>query len=651
MSAIFGVIGANQYLLDKEAFIRMANALAHRGKDGSRTFTFNNMGFGHHMLFTTAESHKEKLPCKNMSGSLIITSDSRLDNRNELIDLLIHSTPIPAKELCDSHLLLLAYEKWGQKCVEHIMGDFVFAIWDYINQELFCARDHIGIRPLYYHLDDGNLIFSSELLSIFAFTNKLPNLNMLEIVDYLTFNKEETSSTIYTNVFRLPPASTLFYKDRQLTIKRYWQLEHRSPLLFASSNGYHEALRELIEKAIDCRIRTDYPCGVMLSGGLDSSALTVISHRKLQERNKPLYSYSYALPANHPGPETDEREYIKLLSDQNGLDASFILASGKRPFDRLTDYFQILGRPLNDLYYFVQEDIYDKARSHGVRILLTGIGGDLAASFNDKGYLPLLAKQRRWEELLQLTKKQSIIDNSTYFQTVRRKIISPLIAAPYNFAKGILTNNPLYHHTVNPDLFKNLEVAKRLQHYKRYSHNFGMPLNAHDAIRMVVNSGHFPTYQEDRSTTAQYFDIETCHPYFDIRILEFCMQVPLEQFTLNGWQRSLFRRAMQNFLPSEIVLRRDKKPFIPDFIKRLHNSRKYFNHTQKLEKDIWNILCKKTFSRCHDNFLMNAPLRIPPGVIAVLGFGSVMANFLSWYNQQKNIPTSTNLIKDLPKRI
>ncbi|NES85389.1 MAG: asparagine synthetase B, partial [Moorea sp. SIO2B7] len=163
MSGIVGIYYLNQEPIDRENIGQMLDILAHRGPDGADIWCEGSVGLGHRMLWTTPESLLEKLPLVNHSKNLVITADARIDNREELI-VALELNDRPAEKITDSQLILAAYEKWGEQCPEKLLGDFAFAIWDKHKQILFCARDHVGVKPFYYYHQSGQgFIFASEI--------------------------------------------------------------------------------------------------------------------------------------------------------------------------------------------------------------------------------------------------------------------------------------------------------------------------------------------------------------------------------------------------------------------------------------------------------------------------------------------------------
>ncbi len=165
MSGIAGIYHIDGRPVDCAHLEHQAGALAHRGQDGSGLWHQGPLGLLHQMLWTTVESCQETLPLVSRTGSLVLTADARIDNREELIRLLgLEGHP---GEITDSALILAAYERWGEACPQHLDGDFAWVIWDTSRQSLFAARDHFGAKPFYYFLDPGRtLVFASEIKAI-----------------------------------------------------------------------------------------------------------------------------------------------------------------------------------------------------------------------------------------------------------------------------------------------------------------------------------------------------------------------------------------------------------------------------------------------------------------------------------------------------
>ncbi|MCM3901866.1 MAG: asparagine synthetase B, partial [Pyrinomonadaceae bacterium] len=265
MSAIFGMHYLDDRPVPRSYLARMSEVLAHRGPDGSRLWCDGTVGLGQRMLWTTPESLNESLPFQDSSGDFVITTDARLDNRDELISNL-DSSGLKVKGITDSELILAAYRQWGECCTEKLLGDFAFAIWDKRERILFCARDHFGVRPFYYYSSPTKaFVFASEMKAVFALPEVPYELNEVRLGDHLADVFVEDESTFYRGILRLPPAHSMTVSRGRVSTRRYFALDAELEVRLGSDDEYAEAFRELFTKAVGCRLRATGPVGVMLS--------------------------------------------------------------------------------------------------------------------------------------------------------------------------------------------------------------------------------------------------------------------------------------------------------------------------------------------------------------------------------------------------
>ncbi len=296
MSGMVGVFRRDGAPVQDKLVETMAATLAHRGPDGLSVVCAGPAGLGHTMLWTTPESLHEVLPCQHRASGLIITADARIDNRDELIAELGLESGHPA--ITDSELILEAYHKWGQDCVQKLLGDFAFAIWDPRQEQFFCARDPMGVKCLYYFASDTLFAFGSEIKALCCLEEVPKRLNELRILDYLANIFDDRAITFYKDIYRLPPASTLLVTRRQQKIAKYWSLDPKRELKLKSDEEYTEAFRDCFVRSVRDRMRSAFPIGSALSGGLDSSSIACVARRinESQASGAPLHTFSLIFP-------------------------------------------------------------------------------------------------------------------------------------------------------------------------------------------------------------------------------------------------------------------------------------------------------------------------------------------------------------------
>lgn len=641
MSVISGFYPFKTWLCPKTVNHSLLNSFPHPGHLEGKIWSGTDLALGHRDLPFTPQLESEAQPLWLELHDLVITADARLDNRDELVDKLSLQRPGSAqKDLSDGVLILKSFLKWGEQCPKHLLGDFVFAIWNNRTKELFAARDHFGIRPFYYHCSIHFFSFCNELKGLVNLPHVKTILNDYAVADFLTGNYEDCENTIHPNIKRLPPAHSLWLKDTTVRVKRYWRLEKQEPLILAKDSDYADALREQIYQATACRLRTSFPVGVMLSGGLDSSALTSITNQISHQKNVAFSTYSYVLPTDHDGDQTDEKKFIEILLQNTGSGHHYVTAPKQNGSVYSDEYFDILGEPLRDPFYFIQKSIYEKAEQNNVRVLLTGIGGDMTASFSGRNCLASLALQLQLRKVYDLLHLRRSISEEEIPMLIRRQIIAKLLPKSLHlvyrslFRKSI--PHPIMQYAVNSSLAKRVHLQHRLKRLKHIEAKQNA-LNHQRQIQYSVTSGHLSAFMEHRHTTAASFGISVNHPYFDMRVVKFCMSLPHEQFIKDGWYRSVFRRAITDIVPKEITHRFDKQPFVPDYDQRIIRNEAVIRNILYNN----NMLVSKYLNRDiiidHLNLLCSTSNNLDwhPSTISLLGHGVSLAAFLHWFNIEK----------------
>ena len=289
MSGVFGLYYRNQQMLDREALDRMGRSMRHRGPDGIEMWYGNHAGIGNCMFHTTPEAVGETTPYVDEGSGLVITADARIDAREELAEKLGMSGYL-RNGISDSQLILAAYGQWHTNCVNYLLGDFAFLIWDSRRQQLFCARDHLGVKPLYYHISDHVFVAATEVRAILEVPQVPKCVNEARIADFLVEQLEgvDKTSTFYEAVIRLPPAHTLVVSPENAALENYWELDPEYEHGDQTDEEYVEAFHELFEKAVCDRLRCNGRVTSMLSGGVDSSYVVGTARQVMRRKGSDL---------------------------------------------------------------------------------------------------------------------------------------------------------------------------------------------------------------------------------------------------------------------------------------------------------------------------------------------------------------------------
>jgi len=512
------------------------------------------VGLGHRMRWTTPESLHESLPFSRPSERLAITADARLDNREDLIA----SLNVTDHAISDSTLILLAYDRWGDTCPEKLLGDFAFVIWDGRRQALLCARDPMGVKPFYYHHQpDRFFAFASEIKALLCLAEIPRRLNEERVADYLVPILEDMEATFFRDIVRLPPGHRLLLDSRGLALQRYWSLDPSREMRLDSDEAYAEAFRSLFSDAVRAGLRSAYPVGSLLSGGLDSSSITCTA-RSLIAKNggKPLHTFSAIFD---DVPECDERQFIKHVVDQGGLDAHYVRADRLSP---LTDLDRVLWHEDEPFYapnLYMHWGLFKSAQEQSVRVLFDGFDGDSTVS-HGMATLTELASSGRWIALAAELIGMSRHGRRSGWDGLRSYVIGPMLPDSMRRAWRSLRRRPVErsegNSTIRSEFADRIGLAERLHYWQGDRRKPAHTAREEHYRRLTWGVIPFALEVVDRAAAA--FSIEPRYPFFDRRLVEFCLALPPEQKLHKGWSRVVLRRAMAGTLPAVIQWRGGK---------------------------------------------------------------------------------------------
>ena len=556
MSAIFGIINKTGKPIEEKAMQKMQESLVHRSTDGSGTWHSDNIFIGHHKLAITPEQQGEQLPVEE--DDLVITSDARLDNRHELINRLKSEMTVQPV-ISDASLILAAYRKWDEKCVDYLDGEFAFAIWNKRTHKLFCAVDHIVFRPLYYFDTPSVFIFSSEMKGILA-VKETPNIfNEESLIEYF-FRQSDLTKTHNDEIFVLCGGHKLVLQNNRLNITRYWNPEPLGKYHFKNDEDWAGCLRDLLFQSVENRLRTNLPVGIGLSGGLDSSSIACIAGKILEKRNQTLYAFSSVLPEGHQGIERDERKYIGIVGKHlKNLDQTFVEAGEVGPFSNLEQTFAI-DETMPNPFHYMDQAILTAAKERHIGLLLSGYGGDFFVSDQGNEVIYELIKDFKFGTALKLINQLKYNEKKTFYALLKRE-----------FARQTAIGKAFISWKHRKEINWQRDSMLQEDFYLKHSRSINFSYISHPVRFMLdyIETGRPGRVMGMWANRHGAYAMESGVPLYDKQIIEFMFDVPIEQYLAGGNRRSLLRRAMEGILPHEIQWRRDKLPYTPDFHNRI----------------------------------------------------------------------------------
>src|SRR5271170_530706 len=347
LSGIVGIYERSGAPVDRGLLQALAHFLSFRGPDGRETWSQGAIGLGHTMLRTTRESQIEQQPA-SLDGKLWITADARIDCREELEkNLAQQGQGAAGRTATDSGLILCAYAAWGADCVQHLRGDFAFAIWDARKKLLFCARDHFGVKPFYYAEPGELFLFSNTLDCLRQHPDVSERLNDAAIGDFLLFGLNcDVATTTFRDIRRLPAAHVMTISSEGLHIQRYWSAPTEGRIRYNRMEDYVEHFQILLQAAVADRTRVDR-AGILLSGGLDSATIAATA-RELAGGTLDLRAYTVVYESLIPD---EDGEHARCVAEFLKIPQRCIPMDALQPFERWNEPETMSPEPVDDPYF------------------------------------------------------------------------------------------------------------------------------------------------------------------------------------------------------------------------------------------------------------------------------------------------------------
>lgn len=543
MSAILGRFHLDNSPVDAALFSRGMDALAHYRADRSDVWREEHIALGCHLREFTPESRFENQPVVHERA--VIVADARIDNRTELFDALGISHPERA-EMPDSTLILRAYLQWGEDCAARLTGDFAFAIYDRTRRAVFCARDHVGVRPLYYVHTPSVFAFASDPAALLAFADQPypidENQVALYLQDWFILSKEHT---FYRGIEKLSQAAQISVTGQGMTRRVHWTPEPRTPLILKNPREYGERLRGLIAESIRTRIRTPYPIGSHFSGGIDSSSISILAKRIADQTGGTFaMGYAWSPPISDENPEVpgDERLRINQLSQIEGMPVHFILEN----VDNYRAFFarNIAADSRIDLVF--EKAVLRDAGTRDIRVMLSGSGGDEAATSPGQGYLAELLLHGRFKTLARFFYHRFRWNIRPMLPLIFQHVMLPVLPDVFFRRFSPVSRERFAEGYINAE-FKRAYGIKKFDVSNRERAGF------HRMIGMNIQRGHLAERMEGWNKWGAPHGVQYAFPLTDKRLFEFMLSVPPEVMFGVGASRLMYRQAMAGVFPQSMV--------------------------------------------------------------------------------------------------
>lgn len=503
------------------------------------------LAFGY--VSSLREARLQTPPARDPSAGLMIVGDLRLDNRRELSATL----DAPNGE-SDAMLVLRAFQRWGEDCAARLLGDFALGIWDEGARTLTLIRDACGVRPLFYVVKADRVAFASRADVLLAIPGVSPRLDERAVIDYLGEFPEDEEHTLFADVRRLPPAHSVRIASSEPRIREYFDVGSVPALHLATDADYADALAEALQRSVARRVPDGVECGVLLSGGLDSTSVTCLAAEERKRRGASrLQTFSAVFPDLGA---CDERSFQQTVVTYAGTEHT---ALTPRPTGRSGDFSALLaafGDPAPIGLHWLTWPLAEAAVDHNVSVLLTGIDGDRVVSHGG-ALLTELARSRQFSRLIRECLSVSDFTPSRKVKVLGGHVLQALLPKPALDAWDRL--DPRKRGRFAPALrllrrsqLGALGVEKRLQALAV------RPSSTREAHLRSLKAS-------DRNWDVELLDrlgasvgVEFRHPFFDRDVMALCVSFPGEQKRRGGFSRYVLRQAMARFAPDQVRLRK-----------------------------------------------------------------------------------------------
>jgi asparagine synthase (glutamine-hydrolysing) len=548
---IAGIVAPNGSTVDKSLLERMTRTLAHRGPDAEGLFVHENVGLGHRRLSIIDLSSGQQ-PLFNEDGSVAVVYNGEIYNFMEIrseLEVRGHAF----KTHCDTEVIVHAYEEWGAGCPARFRGMFAFAVFDQKTGEVFLCRDRVGVKPLYFAVEDGLLLFASEVKAILPALVRKPGVNLSRLDFYISLGYVPGDETLFAGIRKLLPGHTLTWKNGGMLIACYWDLADIQPLRIS----FDEAKVRFEEMLIDCvrmRLMSDVPLGAFLSGGLDSSAVVAFMSRVSPG---PVRTFTVGYSDD---PASSELEYARIVARHFKTEHHEYVLSADDFFESLDLLLTHAEEPVVESAAVALYRIAKLARQH-VIVLLSGEGGDeILAGYPLHRITRFVDRTHDFLRMLPAPLLDRIGPMLTAGNEKRLKYwdwARQTLCERYQSISNDVTGSikeAMYHRSLLP------HVGTAVADY--FSALFErMPEGHSDLARMAyvdINSW-LPEdllLKADKMTMATSVELRV--PLLDYKLMEFCVALP-DSYRLNGVQgKYLLKKVMEKHLPQEIVYRRKR---------------------------------------------------------------------------------------------
>jgi asparagine synthase (glutamine-hydrolysing) len=486
----------------------------------------------------------DEQPLVDAGRRIAVVFDGRLDNRDDL-----HAHLGLGGRLSDCRLVLEAFARWGEDAPARLLGDFAIILWDGASRRLLAARDHMGVRPLYFSERSQSVLCATDVAQLLAHPAVAAAPCEAVVADYLANQVRNDAATLYRDVRRVPAGHVLIADARGVRLRAYWRPEPRTAIRYRRDSEYADHCRELILRSVSARLRARRPAAALLSGGIDSSSVVCAGVRALRAGGPSPYSIVF------PGhPESDESDYVRAVAGHCGIQPILVPS---QPLPAAA--FAAHAARWCELPAFPADEgarpLHRAIAAAGHRTALTGAGADFLFSGSIFAYADLLRQRRPLAALRRFRDDGAGASMDQFATGLIQAGIWPLLPARMKRLLRPLARRFAARRAQPAWLRLRVRDPERMPEAPR-----GGSYATEEIVRTLA-SGMLPLFLHAAERVAVEEGVELRHPFMDARLVDFALSIPEEQRRRGPYTKFVVREALGDDLPPSVRRRRTKGDF------------------------------------------------------------------------------------------
>lgn len=553
MCGLAGIVYFKGVQADDRVIRNMTNCMSHRGPDADGFFVEDNVALGHRRLSIIDLSESANQPFVDHSRRYHLVFNGEIYNFREVKEKL---PEYPFHTSGDTEVIVAAFAKWGPDCLNYLKGMFVIMIWDNHKKELFVARDRMGVKPLYYYLDENVWLCSSEIRSLLNSGLVPRELSMAAVRSFLNYQSIGAPLSIVQQVMQLEAGCYLVVTAKEVRQVKYWDIFNAEVHKESKRRDVQATIRTLLRNSVERRMISDVPLGAFLSGGIDSSAIVGLMAEVSDSR---INTFTVGFDEK----EFDETPYADIISKKFNTSHNRLLLNPGIFLDELTNALNRMDTPSGD---GINTYVVSKAiRNSGLTVALSGVGGD-----------ELFAGYPFFKKFMEFKQYNAIWDRTSWVRKGAAALVNVSVSSRRaRFSRMLSSKNcsiayayPEFRRIIGPELLSQLTTFNRksltvLEQQMRESENDFERFPLLSQVSIAEYKGYTQhTLLKDTDQMSMAVSLEIREPFFDHELVEFVLGIP-DHLKYPVYPKSLLVESLDGLLPDEIVHRRKQGFLFP----------------------------------------------------------------------------------------